>query len=80
LFNKPIETKQCLLTEKSIIKDKEKNNNKKLKNNVKYSLPDITGYLLNPPENTNSGISTLIVSVIIIGGLFGYFLFIYKTD
>jgi len=85
IFNKPSETELCTINKKSasdsIEKDDNynKKSNKKSKNDKKYFLPDITGLLLNPPENANPDIGALIVLAILAAGLFGYFYFIYKT-
>lgn len=81
--NKPIEIQQCSETEAEEQLPEEKENKKvrsdeKIEDKAKYSLPAITGYLLNPPENANMSIGTLIVSVITITGLFGYFYFLHK--
>lgn len=85
IFNKPKETKLCAINEKSSespIKKSEENNenknNRKSEDNKKYSLPDITGFLLNPPEGVNRSIGTGIMLAIIVCGLLGYSYFVYK--
>lgn len=81
--NKPTETQQCSTTEteEQLPKEKEnkavKSSKEKVEEKAKSS-PGITGYLLNPPEKTNPTIGTLIVSVIVILGLSGYFYFLNK--
>ncbi len=80
IFHKPSETELCAINEKSALDSVETGNNydKKSKNGKKYFLPDITGFLVNPPENASPAIGTFIVFIIIAAGLFGYFYFIYK--
>ena len=75
IFSKPSETELCAMNEKSALDSIEvdENYNKKLKNDKKYSLPDITGFLLNPPQNANPTVGTFIVFFVIVAGLFGYF-------
>jgi hypothetical protein len=80
LFSKPSETRLCTINEQSRLQSTEKNNldDKEPKNDVKYFLPDITGFLLNPPENTKPTIGAFIVFFVIVAGLLGYFYFIYR--
>ena len=83
VFNKPIETKLCTIEKPAIPGLTGKNiekGNREPENKAKYSLPSITGFLSGPPENANKSIGALIVLVIIIAGLFGYFRFTYKAD
>ena len=81
IFNKPSEAELCTIKNAASgsIEKSNGNNSKKSKEDNKYYLPDITGFLLNPPENANPNIGALIVSVILAAGLFGYFYFVYKT-
>ncbi|MFH0868415.1 MAG: CARDB domain-containing protein [Candidatus Woesearchaeota archaeon] len=87
--NKPLETQECSITEEpktkeQTIKEKatettlENSNEKDTQNKPEYSLPGITGFLAGPPENANKNIGTLIMSVIVILGLSGYFYFLHK--
>jgi len=87
IFNKPSEAELCTIKKATLgpieksngDNNKEDKNNKKSKEGNKYYLPDIMGFLLNPPENANPDIGALIVLAILVAGLFGYFYFIYKT-
>lgn len=81
IFNKPSEAELCTINEKSAVSTldlTQADDYRNEKSKKKYSLPDITAYLVNPPENANPNIGASIVFVIIIAGLFGYFYFIYK--
>ena len=83
IFQKPPETELCAISKKSsetsIAKLEENNKtNKKPQNIAKYSLPAITGFLLNPPKGINPDIGAMIILAIVTGGLFGHFYLVHK--
>lgn len=81
IFNKPSETELCTINKKSALDSIEIDNDDddEQKNNKKYTLPHITGFLPNTPEDADPIIGIFIVLSIIAAGLSGYY-FIYKKD
>lgn len=80
-FNKPIESKDCevakeILTKKHTLKKKINNKN----NELKFSLPSITGFLLAPPEDAKPSTGVFVILFIMGIGLFSYFSYLYKED
>ncbi|MBI2651119.1 hypothetical protein HYX01_01485 [Candidatus Woesearchaeota archaeon] len=56
------------------------NNKNDAKERKKYSLPDITGYFLMPPEAANKSIGALIALVIVVAGVIAYFKFVSSKN